>query len=75
MVLEGIILSETNQTEKDKDHMTSFVCGNLKTNELKKSRIRPINTENKLKVARGKGIRKWAKQVKGSGRYRFPVME
>ena len=30
MVLEGIMLSETSQTEKDKYHMTSFICGNLK---------------------------------------------
>ena len=27
MDLEGIVLSEINQTEKDNYHMTSFICG------------------------------------------------
>ena len=36
MNLEIVILSEVSQTEKDKYHMTSLICGILKkgTNEL-----------------------------------------
>ena len=30
MDLEGIMLSETNQTEKEKQHMISFICVILK---------------------------------------------
>ena len=41
-----------------------------------KGRIRPINTENKLTAARGKGGEDgWADWVKGTGRDRLPVME
>ena len=47
-----------------------------KTNEYtnKKQNRRPKNTENKLMVARGKGLGGWAKQMKGIGRYRLPAM-
>ena len=40
MDLESIILSEVSQTEKDKYHMISLICGILKndTNELTKQR-------------------------------------
>ena len=31
--LEMIILSEVNQTEKDKYHMTSLICGIIKKND------------------------------------------
>ena len=31
------------------------------------SRIRPINTENKLMTARGKGLGGWAQWVRGVG--------
>ena len=44
-------------------------------NKQTNSRIRPINTENKLTVARWKGVRGWTKKIKGNGRYRLPVME
>jgi len=40
-----------------------------------KSRKRPINTEDKWMVARAEGAGGWAKWVKGSERYRLPVME
>ena len=45
MDLEIIILSEVSQTEKDKYHMISFICGILKkdTNEL----IYKIETDSK----------------------------
>ena len=44
-------------------------------NKQTESKIVPINTENKWMVARGTGVGGWAKSVKGSGRYRLPVME
>ena len=40
MDLEGIMLSEINQTKKDKYHMISFICGinkNKNNNEPKKA--------------------------------------
>ena len=52
--LEGIMLSEVSQTEKDGYYMNSLICGILKT-EQTKSRNRPINTENKLVTARREG--------------------
>ena len=56
MDLEGIMLSETSQTEKDKYCMLSLTCGILKKyNKLvtitKRSRL--TDTENKLVVTSG----------------------
>ena len=45
--LEGILLSEISQTEEDKYHMISLICGILKKKKL-------IETES-LAVARGRG--------------------
>jgi len=45
-----------------------------KTDEQTKSRTRPINTENKLKVARGEG-RGVSKKGEENGRYRLLIME
>ena len=53
----GIMLSEISQTEKDKYHMISLFLWNLKKKTNKathQNRHRPIDTENKLVVARGK---------------------
>ena len=68
MDLEGIILSEMGQTEKDKNHMIPLICGIRKTKQMNehtnKSRIRPINIEKKLMVAGGKmGERQWEIQA------------
>ena len=55
MDLKGVMLSETGQSEKDKYYMISLMCGNQKTkqvNKQTKGRVRPINTDNKLMVAR-----------------------
>ena len=50
------MLGEISQTEKDKYHMISLMQ-NLKIQKNKqKSRLRPINTENKLMVARREGV-------------------
>ena len=53
--------------------MTSLICGIQKPKMSKqtKSRIRPINEENKVMVARGKGMNK---MDDGNGRYRLPVI-
>ena len=55
------MLSEINQTEKERYHMISLTRGIYKTNGIyktkeqtnKKTKTRPTNTENKLVVARG----------------------
>jgi len=44
-------------------------------NKQTKSRNRHINIENKLMVARGQEEGGWAKRMKGSEKYRLPVME
>ena len=48
--LEGIMLSEISQSEKDKCHIISLTCEMNKQN-----RNRVIDTENKLIVSRGEG--------------------
>ena len=45
--LENIMLSEISQTEKDKYHMISLICG-IK----KKDKTELVNTENRLVDAR-----------------------
>ena len=50
----GIVLSEINQTEKDKHCMGSYVC-NLKNKIVKiTKRSGPSKSENKLVVTSGK---------------------
>ena len=41
-------------------------------NKKTKRGTRLINTENKLMIIRGERGGRWAKWVKGSGRYRLP---
>ena len=56
MDLEGIVLSEISQTEKDRCHMILPICGieKNKTNEQTNQQTnRFINTKNKLVVVRG----------------------
>ena len=43
-----------------------------KVHKQTKSRNRPITTDNKLMFARGEGGGRWAKWMKGDGRYRLP---
>ena len=52
-----IIISEVSQTEKDKYHMISLVCGILKndTNELFYKTNRLTDLENKLMVSYQRG--------------------
>ena len=49
--LEGIMLSEISQTEKDNYHMIPYIHGIYK--QTNKTKL--INTEDKLMLARGKG--------------------
>ena len=49
--LEGVMVSELNQAEKDKYRMVSLVCGILKQNK-KKTKIRLIETETKGMIYR-----------------------
>ena len=57
MDLKSVILSEVNQTEKEKYHMTPLICGILKemTQTNIQNRKRFIDLENELTIARGKG--------------------
>ena len=57
MDLEIIILSEVSQTEKDKYHMLSLICGILKndTNGLTYKTGTDSDLENELMVTREKG--------------------
>ena len=62
MDLEGIMLSEISQTEKDKYYKISFICGILKNKKL-------IDTEKRLVVATGRVWRvckmgeRWSKRT------------
>ena len=52
-----IILSEVNQTEKDKYHMISFTCGKKNNkNELFHKQKPDIDLENKLMVIKGESL-------------------
>lgn len=56
MDIEGIMLSEIRETAKDKYRVISLVRNpNEQTHKQSKSRIRSINTENKLMVGGGEG--------------------
>ena len=57
---EGIMLSETIQTEKDKYCMISCICGILKANK-QKDHQNPIHTDNKMVVSRDVGRGRWVK--------------
>ena len=54
---KGVTLSEINQTEKDKYHMISFICGikKKKTQGKNPYHTKLIDTGNRLVVARGEG--------------------
>ena len=64
MDLEGIMLSERSQTEKDKDCMTSLICGILKQTD----------TDNRLMVA-GDGMEKGDKTGKGGQKVQTSVIK
>ena len=55
MDLQMIILREVSQTEKDKYHRISLICGILKMgqNNLFTNRNRVTDIENKLMVTKG----------------------
>ena len=57
MGLQIIILGEVNQTEKDKYHTISLICGNLTygTDELIYETGRLTDVENRCVVAKGQG--------------------
>ena len=48
------LLSEISQTEKDKYHMISFVCGISESKPNKQTKNRLLNTEDIMVVTRGK---------------------
>ena len=57
MCLEVVPLSEAGQTEKEKDHLTSLICGIYKEMtqmKLSQNRKRLTDVGNELMVTRGK---------------------
>ena len=66
------MLSEISQTEKDKYHMISLICG-IENKQTNKPKL--IETENRRVVARDGGAGVQAKWVKGVKRYKIPVMK
>ena len=64
MDLEGIMLSELSQTEKDKYLWTHFYM------EFLKMKTNPIDTENRLVTEAGTG--QWAKKGNESKGTNFP---
>ena len=70
MKLEGTMLSEISQTEKDTYHMISLMCGILKKEEEKSQPLR--KREIRFVVTRvGDGeMKTWMKVVK---RYKLPA--
>ena len=69
MDLEGIRLSEISQTEKDKHHMISRIC-RIKTNEQTHRYEEQIDG-----YQMGGGLGDWVKKVKGTKKYKLPVMK
>ena len=59
------MLSEVSQTDKDKYHMISLMCGIFKKSFNNRNRSK--DTENKLIVAAGKGCGEMG-EIKESGR-------
>ena len=87
MDLEGIMLSEMSQTEKEKYHMISLICGISKTikinEQTKPNKNKHIDIENRVVVTReegmwqgrrGEGSAKWVKEINSmviNGNYMF----
>ena len=62
MDLEGILLSEINQTEKDKYHMISFICGNLKKPQTQRYREQ-ISGCQRWEIGGGENGWSWSKRT------------
>ena len=69
MELEGIMLSEISQAEKDKHQMISLICGVKKLKEQNSSRL--TEPKNGLRVTKGKGTGDdgWEGREKGTKGY------
>ena len=75
MDLDMIIRSEVSQTEKDKYHRISLICGNLKngTNELIYKTETDSDIDNKLMVTKGEREGGEIKQGFGISRYDYYI--
>lgn len=74
------MLNVVSRTEKDKDHMISFIVESKKQNKgINKTKQKRQNQTYKHRGQTGhfqwEGSGGWTKWVTGSGRYRFPVTE
>lgn len=68
LALDGIMLSDVSQRQ-----IPFHLMLNLKNKTNKKSRHRPINTQNRLVVATGNGAVGVGKTGKGEGEVRLPL--
>ena len=62
MGLEGTMLSEIRQTEKNMGHRISFICG-IKNRNQQAHKL--MDTDNSMVVTRGEGV--WGKNKEGNG--------
>ena len=62
-IMERIILSEVTQSQKDKYHLISFICGVYEQTELTNKRQTYRNQADSL---RGGVVQGWSKKKKGS---------
>ena len=63
--LEGIMLSEINQTEKDKYHIISLICGIIKTKQTNKTESNSHTQRTHWGLPKGKRVGGCVKKVKG----------
>ena len=59
MELEGLMLNELNQIEKEKYHLVLFTCALLKKKKKKKQKNEFRGAKNSLVVSRGSMWSKW----------------
>ena len=71
--LQGIMLNEISQSEKDTCHMISFLCGiNLKNNKLANKKA--VNHKHREQTDGTRGNNE-GQMGEGGGRHRLPAMK
>ena len=74
MDLEGIVLSEISQRQKDKSYDITYMW-NLKNKINKQNRNRLTNTENKWMVSRQRGVGRMGEKSNEIKKYKLVVTE
>ena len=60
------MLSEVSQTEKDKQHIISFICGIKKIKRNEQTKQMQTHRNNKLMLGRGEGVETRVDKGKGN---------